>query len=171
MSAAAPDTVGEVEVFRHQARTTHQIVRLNAAGLTHEESLIQPHPGGNCLNWVVGHLVCIHHVMLEMLGQEPVMERSGLERYNRGSAPLRDPSEALDLGMLLEVWDEAAERLDAGLAALTPEALDGPAPHSPGGDPGETLRTLLCFVVFHQAYHAGQLGLLRRIAGKEGAIP
>ena len=32
------------------------IVRQQTAGLSQADSLIQPQPGGNCLNWVMGHL-------------------------------------------------------------------------------------------------------------------
>ncbi len=71
----------------------------------------------------------------------------------------------------MTAWDEATRRIDAGLAGLAPEALDQPAPHSPGNNPNETVRSLLSVTFFHQAYHAGQTGILRRIAGKEGAIP
>jgi hypothetical protein len=163
--------VSEVEILRHQARTTRQVVRLNVDGLTQEESLIQPDPAGNCLNWVVGHLVCIYEQALPMLGQKPVLGEGALKRYARGTPPLSDAAEALDLSELLTAWDEASERIDAGLASLTTEALDRPAPRSPTGDPNETVRSLLATVLFHQAYHSGQTGLLRRIAGKEGAIP
>lgn len=34
----------------------------------------------------------------------------------------------------------------------------------------ETMGSLLAAVLFHQAYHAGQLGILRRIAGESVAI-
>lgn len=37
--------MSEVDVFRHQARATHEVLRRNVAGVTQEESLIQPHPG------------------------------------------------------------------------------------------------------------------------------
>jgi hypothetical protein len=32
------------------------------------------------------------------------------------------------------------------------------------------VRSLLATVAFHQAYHAGQTGTLRRVVGKSGAI-
>lgn len=160
----------EIEIFRHSARTIHQVVRLNVDGLTQAESLIQPRPGGNCLNWVVGHLLCTYGHVLPMLGQSPVTEEGALHRYDRGSPPIKDASEARELSELLTAWDESAQRVDAGLAGLTSEVLDAPAPFSPSGDPNETVRSLLTVVFFHQAYHAGQTGILRRVAGKPGAI-
>ena len=168
MTATAATT--EIETFRHQAGMARDVVRINTDGVTHEESLIQPHPGGNCLNWVVGHLVCIYNNALPLLGQEPVMEKDALKRYDRGSSPLRDPADAMSFGELLAAWDRLAERVDAGLAGLTPEYLDQPAPFSPGDNPNETVRSLVSTVLFHQAYHAGQTGVLRRLAGKPGAI-
>ena len=170
MAAAASPSVGEIQLLRHQAHVTRVVVRLNTEGVTQEESLLQPEPAGNCLNWVVGHLVAIYERALPILGQEPVMEPGAMARYDRGSPPLRDPAEAMPLGDLLEAWDEASRRMDAGLAGLSPAALDAPAPFSPGGDPDETVRSLLATLLFHQGYHAGQTGILRRLAGREGAI-
>jgi hypothetical protein len=160
----------EAEVFRHQARIVHKVVRLNCDGLSQQDSLVQPEPDGNCLNWVVGHMVNIQDRIIGMLGQPPVMGPA-LARYDRGSPPLRDGAEALPLDDLLTAWDESAQRFDAGLAGLTPEVLDRHVPNSPSNNPDETVRTMLGTVLFHQGYHAGQTGLLRRIAGKPGAIP
>ncbi len=92
------------------------------------------------------------------------------KRYGRGTAQLENAAEALDLAQLMTAWDEAAQRMEAGLESLTPEVLDQPAPWSPTNNPEETVRSLLSIVFFHQAYHAGQTGLLRRMAGKEGAM-
>ena len=170
MTTAAPATLSEIEVFRHQAGMIQTVVRVNVDGLTQEESLVQPSPGGNCLNWVVGHLACIYNKFLPMVGQEPVMEAEALKRYDRGAPPIRDAAEALELRDLLIAFDKATERVIAGLASLSPEALDRKAPESPSGNPNETVRSLLSTIFFHQAYHAGQTGILRRIAGKEGAI-
>jgi uncharacterized damage-inducible protein DinB len=148
----------------------HGVVRLNAEGVTQSESMIQPQPGGNCLNWVVGHLLAIYHHVLPLLRQEPVLAPASLKRYDRGSPPIRDAADALELFELMAAWDECARRIDAGLAAVPPESLGAPAPFSPTNDPKETVGSLLSTVVFHQAYHAGQTGVLRRIVGKEGAI-
>jgi DinB family protein len=119
---------------------------------------------------VVGHLLWAFNGLLPLLGQERVMEDGSLARYARGTPPLRDPAEAQPLDELMAVWDRAAARVDEGLAGLTPEVLDRPVPNSPTNDPNETVRSLISTLCFHQAYHIGQTGVLRRIAGKEGAI-
>jgi hypothetical protein len=170
MTTTATITSSENATLRHQAGLTHKVVHINLAGVTQQESLINPEPEGNCLNWVLGHLVCIYNNVMPLLGQKALPEADRLKRYDRGSAPVRNASEAMELGELLSIWDEASKRVDAGLAKLTQEALDARAPFSPTNDPNETVRSLVSTVLFHQAYHSGQLGVLRRIAGKPGAI-
>lgn len=170
MTPIVKEYLEDVQVFRQSASTTHKIVKLNLAEVSHAESLIQPSPAGNCLNWVLGHLVCIYDNVLPMLNQAPVMDRATIKRYDRGSEPVQASQQAIDFPKLLQAWDESSRRVDAGLAALTSEVLDSPAPFSPTKNPDETVRSLLTLVFFHQAYHAGQTGILRRIAGKPGAI-
>lgn len=62
----------------------------------------------------------------------------------------------------------AADR--RGLASREPETLGNPAPFSPGDNRDETIGTLLMAIAWHQAYHVGHTGLLRRLAGSDGAI-
>lgn len=159
-----------IEVLSLQARTIQRVVRLNVEGISFEESLIQPQPAGNCLNWVVGHLVVAYQMVLPLLGRTGVFPENKLKRYERHSRPLTNHAEALPLDDLLGAFDEATENLVSGLANLGPGQLDGPAPRSSADDPPETIGALLANILFHQAYHAGQMGLLRRIAGKPGAI-
>lgn len=167
---AAPPVAGEVRVLREQVQAISRVLRGNTEGLTQEDSLVRPDPGGNCLNWVVGHVMETWDMILPVVGQETVLGRDALARYKRGSQELRDSGQALSLESLLTACDEAARRMDDGLAALTTEKLDELAPFSPRKKADETIRSLLSLVMFHQAYHTGQTGLLRRIAGKEGKI-
>jgi DinB superfamily len=169
MSVAA-STSTEVENFRLQAGIVRNVVAVNVQGLTHADSVIQPRPGGNSLNWIMGHLVWAYEQALPLFGQDLVLERGALDRYARGAPGLASPAEAVNFEDLLSAWDLAAERVDAGLAGLTPNVLDRKAPGSPTNNPNETVRSLVCTILFHQAYHAGQTAVLRRIAGKSGAI-
>ena len=169
MSVAA-STATEVENFRLQAGIVRNVVAVNVQGLTHADSVVQPRPGGNSLNWIMGHLVWAYEQALPLFGQDLVLERGVLDRYARGAPGLASPAEAVNFEDLLSAWNVAAERVDAGLAGLTPEVLDRKAPGSPTNNPNETVRSLVCTILFHQAYHAGQTAVLRRIAGKSGAI-
>ena len=158
-----------VEVFQYQSGMADFIVRTNAAGIDEAESLVAPHDGGNCANWVLGHLVSTYDQILPALGQEPVMPEEKVRRYARGSEPIT-PEEATPFPELLEAWDEATRRIQAGLSAFPGARLTEPVADSPSGNPEETVQTLLCAVMGHQAYHGGQLAVLRRVIGMAGAI-
>lgn len=170
MSTTESGVLRELEVFATQARMAQFVVRANVEGVTHEESLVSPRSGGACLNWVLGHLMEVYESALALLGQEAVMGNEAVKRYARGTPPLMDAAEAVRFEKLVAAFDEASERFAAGLSGLTAEVLDRPAPASPTGNPDETVRSLLGVICFHQAYHAGQTGLLRRVVGKAGAI-
>jgi uncharacterized damage-inducible protein DinB len=170
MSATATSTAADIAVLRTTAQLTNLTLHANLEGVTHDDSLLQPPAGANCLNWIVGHLACVYNNALPLLGQEPVRDKSQLERYDRGSKPISGAGEGLPLSELLAICDEAQKRIEAGLDSVTAAKLDSPAPFSPSKNPNETVRSLLATVLFHQAYHAGQTAVLRRLLGKSGAI-
>jgi uncharacterized damage-inducible protein DinB len=170
MTTAKPETPREVDILKRQHQGVDRTVKINLAGITHEESLIQPRPGGNCINWVLGHLLSIYNQALPLLGQQPVLDQPTITRYARGSDAITDPAEARRFDELMTAWDETVKRIDIALAGLTPEALDRPAPPGGQADPGDTVRDTLSVLMFHQGYHAGQTGVLRRLVGKAGAI-
>lgn len=173
MTDNSNDTTPEIAQLSLLAGTVRQVVGINAAGVSHEESLVQPQPEGNCMNWVLGHLVAVYDRAREIFDPETYAPDESLTRYERGSEPITEPEDARDFDELLALWDDLATGHEEGLAALTRDDLSQPAPFSPDGPPreGDTVGSLLATIQFHQAYHAGQLGVLRRIAGKEGAIP
>lgn len=162
--------MSDITPLRHQVQLVREVVRISLADVSHEESLVQPQPAGNCMNWVLGHLLAVYDQALPLLGQQPMRSDGTLTRYARGSSPITGSADALPLHELLGMWDETCGRVDAGLAAFPAERLTDPAPSSPTGNPDETMGSLLSTVLFHQSYHAGQLGVLRRVAGKAGAI-
>jgi uncharacterized damage-inducible protein DinB len=65
---------------------------------------------------------------------------------------------------LLADWIRVSEQFDLGLRSMTRERADDPAPHRfPVDDP--TRLGGLAFLLSHEAYHVGQLGLIRRQLG------
>jgi len=170
MNAMAAEHTGGVESIRYQASLVHRVVRTNVDGITHEESLRQPEPGGNCLNWVVGHLVWAYAGALPLVRQAPAVDKERLTQYARGGPPLTEAGQAMQFDELLAAWDESSRRMDRGLADFPTDTLGHPAPGSPTGNPNETVGSLLATIMFHQAYHTGQTAVLRRLIGKAGAI-
>jgi len=50
---------------------TYRVIKRQLEGVTHEESLVQPPFRGNCLNWVLGHIVVSRATVLTTLGEIP----------------------------------------------------------------------------------------------------
>jgi hypothetical protein len=153
-----------------QLRFSHLVVNRNLQDVSHEESLRAPQPAGNCANWVLGHLVASRQHMLGLLGRPPLWDRERIRRYDRGSPAVTDPEGADAFGDMLADFNDCQERLLAGLAAATPELMAAEAPWNPFENPEETVGSLLAALLFHECYHAGQTGLLRRLLGKPAGV-
>lgn len=159
-----------LKALTDQARIIARALEVNVEGVTHEQSLIEPRPAGNCINWVVGHMALEYERILPLLDEQPHLPADALQRYARGSTPLMDPAEHAQAWRwedLLEAWRGTSSRFLSALEALPAERLAEPLDAS---KPDRTVADRIGFLLFHQAYHAGQLGLLRRVVGKEGAI-
>ena len=141
----------------------------NVDGVSHDESLVQPHPGGNCLNWVVGHLADSRDSLRKLVGLEPASSEAN-PVYARSAEPLKDSGSATPFDELTAAFSKDQDAIVGAIKAMTPEQLAAPAPFSPGNDPEETVGTLLAGLIFHEAYHIGQTGVLRRIAGHAGVL-
>jgi uncharacterized damage-inducible protein DinB len=168
-SFSQPGAVG-LDVLIAQLGFTHFVIKANTEGVTHDDSLVQPAAGGNCLNWVLGHIVLSRNELLELLGMEPVWDDAAREPYGRGGPPLTDATRAKPVEQILADLERTQELLPQGLSRVTAERFAEKAPFSPTGNPEETVGSLITSFVFHDAYHAGQTGLLRRIVGRDGAI-
>ncbi len=143
------------------------VAQLQAKGLSHEDALRQLPFRGNCLNWVLGHMLASRDDMLVWLGQEPVGgERAN--RYRRESDPITGPADdVLPLDELLACLSASQEKLAAALAAVTEADLDREVLL---GSRAAPLRNRLFFLYFHDTYHTGQTELLRQLCGVDDKI-
>ena len=157
------------ETFLLQIGIGHQVVKANVGEVTHEESLKQPEPAGNCLNWVLGHLVATRSEFLRGLGAEPVWDEADCRRYERHGAPIQNAREAKPWDEIWKAYELTQQRIRQAVSELTPQQLAQKAPFSPSNNPKETVGSLLAVFAFHDAYHTGQTGVLRRIVGKPPA--
>lgn len=135
--------------------SSHEVINMSVNDISHEESLVSPPAGGNSINWVLGHMIFHRDVTREILGLEKLYGGS-LEQYARGSGQLQ-PAKAIEFSRLIEMYN-------SGHKALTEKLKNTDL--IPDAEKRETVTTL----AFHEAYHVGQVGILRRVIGKEGAI-
>ncbi|HKR66670.1 MAG TPA: DinB family protein [Thermoanaerobaculia bacterium] len=155
------------EILTRQIRMNDYIARQNLDGITHDESLVRSAADGTHINWIVGHIVGIRCAVLPALGQEPVLDAQQAKAYR---VELRDETPLLPFDDVVAAFHQSTERMLAGVANATDETYAAKAPFSPGNDPNETIGTLLTKFMVHEGYHLGQTGILRRVAGKPGAI-
>lgn len=136
---------------------TYDVITRQTAGLTHEDSLLQPSHGGNCLNWVVGHIVVARANILALLGEQPAWGWRASRRYLPGAAPVVGGEDALRLERLLADLDRSQEQLVAALARLSSEELAAV-------EDGKPLGAHLACYHSQEAYRAGQTEQLRQLA-------
>ena len=146
-------------------------IKRNLDDVTNEDSLVQPPGAGNCLNWVLGHIVVARNTILSLAGGTPVVGDDVAAYYRRGSEPLRLGDKVPDLATLRGLLSDTQQQLVPALAALSDEALAQPVPEQMRRPPlTGSVADALIRLHYHEGYHNGQMGLLRRLAGKEGAI-
>lgn len=138
-------------------------LKLNLRDLTDEDCRKQPPGGVNSINWVLGHVVMMRRLVLRSAGAAPAGDPALIQIYSGEEGVRFDPSRAFSLEQLLADLDESQKRLLEALPKLSAEALAAPLRTSTLGD-------FLTFLAYHEGYHNGQLGVLRRLAGKPGVI-
>ncbi len=144
------------------------IVGMQVKGLTHAQALLQPPFRGNCLNWVLGHMLETRNDVLLALGATPVLTPEQCKRYGYGSEPVcGDGPDVLRLEKLLELLGQSQQAINARLPQLTPEELARMVRDHRGEI---TLGNRLFFLYFHDTYHCGQTELLRQLAGTNDKI-
>lgn len=108
--------------------------------------------------------------MLRILGQKLPFAIEELDAYDDNGGKTFTPATALGFEELRRRFQTTGDALQRALPSLTAEQAAKPAPFSPTGNPNETVGSLAATAAFHDAYHVGQMGVLRRVAGKAGAV-
>jgi hypothetical protein len=133
-------------------------------GITHQESLFQPQPGGNCLNWVIGHLVGNLEIILSVLGGAAPSGMPDLAHYGFGSEPVHaDEPGVIELPVLIDAYALLTKTITDHLAQMGETDFDQEIEFWQG----QSRRGYIAFFYFfHNTYHIGQLEQLRNLAGK-----
>lgn len=124
-----------------------------------------PDAGGNSAHWLMGHLALYRRVLIRKLGGDmkedeweavfpPRMEEYPVEKFP-----------AVDF--LLDDFKQSRKLLVERFAAITEEEAEADwGREFPDGS--TSVKGGSYFLHFHESYHLGQIGYIRRLRGKPG---
>ena len=133
-------------------------------GLTDAEANSRNSENINHIKWIAGHLLNTRlESMSRVTGLEP--DTTYVAQFGRGNS--LDPNAAYPpIEEIRDKWSSVADSIGTAITKMPEEVLNAKAPAQvPIAD--DTVRGMLSFLVSHEAYHIGQLGLLRKMVGKE----
>ena len=143
----------------------HTTITRNLDSVTESEALVRPEDGGNCINWIVGHLLLHRDRVHDLLGLPAAwsQELGPSDLYRRGATGIMSET-AVPLATMRAELTRSQEAVLERLPRLSAQRLAERATNT------MTVEERLAFFGVHEGYHAGQVGLLRRLLGKAGAI-
>ena len=158
------------KTLAYQLELSNRVFDMNTRDVSHEESLATPPKGGSCLNQVVGHLTRTRNMALGSMGQKSPYPMKDFDPYDdRTGVPFRREN-ALPFDELRRRFTAMQEPLVRAINGMSPEVMAAKPPRPFTGEPNETVGSNMATLVFHECYHVGQTGILRRVAGKQGVV-
>lgn len=142
------------------------VINRQVDGVTHEESLLEPEFRANCMNWVLGHILNSRQAVLYLLEMELAVSKDTLSIYEFDSEPITAESKGvIQLGALLDYYEKSGVKFAEGFAKMDEsrwlESIN---------EKGTLMWERVEFLAWHEAYHVGQLELLRQLAGKDDKV-
>lgn len=133
-------------------------------------ALVTPPKGGSCLNQVLGHITRTRNMALGTMGQNSPYPMEDFDPYDDRTGVPFSQERALPFDGLRRRFKAMQEPLVKTIGGVSPEVLASRPPPKFTDDPAETVGSNLATFVFHECYHVGQAGVLRRVAGKPGVV-
>jgi len=134
-------------------------IKTHTMQITHAESVRSPVSGANCIHWIVGHVVVARCNFLTLLDTPSIWDWPTCECFIPGSKPTIETAARIRFATLLTDLDRTQDQLLAALAHIAEADLEV-------AKDGQTIGEQLVTYAAHEAYHAGQLEILRQGLGK-----
>lgn len=119
----------------------------------------------NTPHWILAHLTMARRYVVRVLGAELAPEP--WEALFAPGTEVADPGTYPSVAELLAEFEAGGERVAQRLKQMTDDELAA-ATERTFPDGSQTRERAAGFMSFHESYHLGQLGVLRRLIGKAG---
>ncbi len=154
--------------LKHMLQTNDAFVRECVRDLSEAESRQRPLDIGNSFHWVLGHMVVYRDAILELLGRPRLHPEAARVSFKRNADPQGGGSaeggHEVAFETLVADFNTAGPQLQEALAEASSAQLQA------AYNDKYSVEQRLVHLVWHEAYHVGQLGLLRRLAGKPRVV-
>ena len=136
------------------------LIRRTLKDLPPEAGWQQPRDGGNSILWILGHITQTRAGLLSILGER--VDTGWGDLFKRG-AQRQDPGVYPSADTIKRTGADLTARLREKLRTISDDQLATPVQLKL---PNVTnLAQALAFFAFHEAYHVGQLGYVRKLLG------
>ena len=158
----ADDPARDTGVLAELLRLNRRLFRACLQNIADEDAVARPQ-GLNSMTFIFLHVVDARYNLAGLLG--PALD-SPLADFADVTS-IDEAGELPRLAELIEAWEAVSRVVTDRVAGLSKEAAALPSPDDfPIDDP--TILGAVAFLVQHESYHLGQLGLLRRQLGYPG---
>jgi hypothetical protein len=172
MPNAAPSTPAQnnaiARAYVEVIENNHRFALKALEGVTQEQSLRSATPDGSHILWLAGHLAWTYDwlVVQGSAGQPSMLPDGWTKQFSFGTKPSPNADDYLPFAEVAALFEKVARTSLEHFQTWTDDMLDRdlPAEH-PGKNFFRTYRGCLSDLCFHDAYHIGQIGILRRVAG------
>jgi uncharacterized damage-inducible protein DinB len=118
--------------------------------------------GGPSIAWTIGHLLNYRIFLLKRFGSE--LDNPYAEKF--GDVPATDGSDYPSLAELRAAWESVSSDFMDAVSSLSEEQLDTPL--EDGWHEEQVLRDQVVFFAWHEGYHMGAIGQMRKALGLLG---
>ena len=136
--------------------------------LSETESVLQLPGSGNCVNWILGHIVSYRDGMLIDIGLNQYMHAEELVRYTAGSAPIKAGDICVDLERLSKLmtitFEDLAAWLNSDQNGLQQQPVGDVRDNIGYAGVCDTLTEHFAQNIGHESIHVGELNPLRELA-------
>lgn len=152
--------------------TSQMLIISNLKGISHEDSMMLPGSGGNSINWIAGHILTSRTSILKLVGGDRFLSQEEAAPYGREVERLNPGDKCESMERIREGLESTEKDLQKKLRDIPDSALaqNIDMPGFPFKLEEPTLDAYLTFLLYHEGYHTGQLGLCRCVIGKEPRI-
>jgi len=132
--------------------------------VTDEMARTRHGPEVNSIAFIALHLHDARHYLAKYLG---VVEPDPFQQITEATSGIEDIDIYPSLGEMRTAWMEVSLALEQQFIHLTAKMIDRPSPADAPDFPVEDSSVLggIAFLLLHEAYHLGQMALLRKLHG------